>query len=124
MRGCPASLTTPPAPPLLRSRAPRARHCAAASPRAAVQSAGAAVPLGSRVKVTAPITVFHAPKHKNGLSLQGVEGVVEKYSDLTDDGSAHLSSTQPLVVRFSVPGPEGKPVSFVTHMTVEEVAAA
>jgi hypothetical protein len=127
MRGCSASLAAPAAPPqLLRARAPRARRCAAAGLRvcAAVQSAGAAIPLGSRVKVTAPITVFHAPKHKAGLALQGVVGVVEKYNDLTEDGNALLSSTQPLTVRFSVPGPEGKPVSFVTHMCVEEVSAA
>jgi hypothetical protein len=105
--------------PAVRGRVRRVRGGLAA--RAAVQSAGAAVPLGASVKVKDAITVFHAPKHKAGLALQGVVGTVEKYNDLTEDGSALLSSTQPLTVRFSVPGPEGKPVSFVTHMTVEEL---
>jgi hypothetical protein len=62
--------------------------------RCSVESAGAAVPVGSRVRVKDAITVFHAPKNKAGLSLQGLVGSVEKFSDVAPDGLALLSSTQ------------------------------
>jgi hypothetical protein len=108
----------------LPARASRVRRCRSGA-RAAVESAGVAIPIGSSVRVKESITVFHAPKNKGGLQLQGLVGTVDKYSDLTPDGSAILSSTQPLVVRFEVPGPDAgsKPISFVTHMTIDEVDA-
>ncbi len=79
-----------------RVAAPRAtRRCGVrAAARCSVESAGAAVPVGSRVRVKDAITCFHAPKHKAGLSLQGLVGTVDKYSDVAPDGLALLSSTQ------------------------------
>ncbi len=106
----------------LRGAARRVRSRCGAAARASAQSAGAAHALGSRVRVKDAITVFHAPKSKAGLSLQGVVGVVEKYGDVSPEGEL-LSCTQPLVVRFEVPGPEGKAISFTSHLTPEEVEA-
>ncbi len=54
------------------------RLTAARRAAAAANGAGpvAALSEGSRVRVTAPIKVFHAPKYKAGLDLQGKEGTV------------------------------------------------
>ena len=52
---------------------PRARGAGSAPRRvvvaAAVQSAGAAFPIGSRVRVKDSITVYHVPKMKTGIAL-------------------------------------------------------
>jgi len=127
---------------------------AALPPRASAAGApstGAAVPVGTRVRVKDAITIFHAPKLKAGLSLQGMEGVVEKHADVAPDGSllsctqvraaaaaaaAHwrvgalalsvcvaLPVQQPLLVRFELPaGADGKKApSFLSHLTPAEV---
>ena len=53
---------------------PRARVARHAARRAgitvAAQSAGAAFPIGSRVRVKDAIVVYHVPKQKTGLTLQ------------------------------------------------------
>ena len=80
----------------LRCRARPQRLHASTAPRAsaAAQSAGAAVPVGSRVRVKDSITVYHVPKQKTGLALSGMEGVVEKHADVAPDGKSLLSATQ------------------------------
>lgn len=91
----------------------------------AVESAGAAFPVGSRVRVKEDVTVFHAPKAKAGMSLKGLEGVVERHADLAPDGKSLLSATQPLVVRFELAAVDGaKPVVFASHLHTHEVDAA
>ena len=47
----------------------RAAHRAGAV-TAAAQSAGAAFPIGTRVRVKDSIVVYHVPKQKTGLTLQ------------------------------------------------------
>jgi hypothetical protein len=54
---------------------PRARIARPAARRAglltaAAQSAGAAFPIGTRVRVKDSIVVYHVPKQKTGLTLQ------------------------------------------------------
>ena len=80
----------------LRCRARPQRLRASTAPRAsaAAQSAGASVPVGSRVRVKDSITVYHVPKQKTGLALSGMEGVVEKHADVAPDGKSLLSATQ------------------------------
>jgi hypothetical protein len=97
------------------------RCCVRAS---AAQSAGAAHPVGSKVKVVGDIVVYHVPKQKAGLALKGAVGVVEKHADVAPDGVSLLSCTQPLLVKFELPGADGgKPVSVLSHLTCAEVEA-
>ncbi|PSC71521.1 ferredoxin-thioredoxin variable chain-like [Micractinium conductrix] len=107
-----------------------ARH---AGRRAAAAAAGngaqAQLAEGAKVKVTAPITVFHSPKYKTGLDLQNREGVVVQ-PDVNDyrhhDGKQHtLSANLPIKVQFEVPPPsgEGKVVKVVAHLAEEEIEA-
>ena len=54
---------------------------------------------GQKVKVKAPVTVFHVPKTKGAATpLQGLPGVVTAIVDKHTDG-AQLSCTMPLKVR-------------------------
>lgn len=54
---------------------------------------------GARVKVTAPVTVYHVPKSKGAATqLQGLLGQVTALADKHTDGSV-LSCTMPLKAR-------------------------
>ena len=54
---------------------------------------------GARVKVTAPVTVYHVPKSKGAATqLQGLQGLVTAHADKHTDGSM-LSCTMPLKAR-------------------------
>lgn len=76
------------------------------APAVASGNGGAAVAQlekGARVRVTAPIKVFHVPKFKAGLDLEGKEGEVVQ-PDVCDykhhDGKRHqLSANLPVKVR-------------------------
>lgn len=83
----------------------RLQRTAARRAAAAANGAGpvAALSEGSRVRVTAPIKVFHVPKYKAGLELQGKEGTVVQ-PNVCDykhhDGQKHqLSANLPVKVR-------------------------
>lgn len=60
----------------------------------------------------------HVGKFKEGLQLQGREGVVQKneaqYNWKGQDMA--LSANLPWKVQFSVDGPEGKPVKVIAHL--------
>lgn len=107
------------------------RRTAAGRTSAGANGAGpvAALSEGSRVRVTAPIKVFHAPKYKAGLDLQGKEGVVVQ-PNVCDykhhDGQKHqLSANLPVKVQFLVPPPsgEGKEIKVLAHLAENEVEA-
>ncbi|KAL4457686.1 hypothetical protein ABPG75_012551 [Micractinium tetrahymenae] len=103
-----------------------ARRAAAATDGAAPV---AALSEGSRVRVTAPVKVFHVPKYKAGLDLQGKEGTVVQ-ANVCDykhhDGKQHqLSANLPVKVQFLVPPPsgEGKEIKVLAHLADDEVEA-
>jgi len=86
-----------------------------------VASIAAPAFVGQKVKVKAPITVFHVPKTKGAATqLQGLTGTVAALADVHTDGTL-LSCTMPLKVELSVSAPDGAPVKFMAHLTVEEV---
>jgi hypothetical protein len=76
---------------------------------------------GSRVKVTAPVKIYHVPKYKEGLDLQGMEGTVLQ-PNVCDykhhDGKKHdLSATLPVKCQFLVPPPGGgKDLKVLVHL--------
>lgn len=75
---------------------------------------------GQRVKVAVPVKVYHAPKHPDGLDLQGMEGVVVK--DVTQYKGKVLSANLPFFVEFALPGGD-KPSKFKVHLGEEELQA-
>ncbi|KAK3235939.1 hypothetical protein CYMTET_53890 [Cymbomonas tetramitiformis] len=78
----------------------------------------AAVEAGTRVKVTAPITVFHVPKTKGAPTLlTGCEGEVVKKIDES------ISAVQPFQVRVEVETEAG-PVKVLAHFAEEEIEEA
>jgi len=109
-----------------------------AAPLRVVASAAAGVAPGRRVRVTAPVAVFHVPKSKGAATqLQGLTGVVTALADVHTDGTL-LSCTMPLKARaaathcarsqprrsqveLSVAAADGSPVKFSTHLTLDEV---
>jgi hypothetical protein len=76
---------------------------------------------GARVKVKAPVKVFHVGKYKEGLDLEGLEGTIVQ-ANVGDykhhDGKQHtLSATLPVKVQFMVPAPDGgKDVKVLVHL--------
>jgi hypothetical protein len=81
---------------------------------------GTAFEEGATVRVAKEVKVFHAPKHADGLDLQGKTGTVVKnvahYKDKV------LSPNLPYKVQFTLPGSEGKPTKFFVHLVRAMVA--
>lgn len=69
---------------------------------------------GAKVKVTAPIKVFHVGKFKEGLDLQGMEGTV--IADARKHKGLELSATHPWKVQFEAKDGEGKAVKVIAHL--------
>ncbi|KAI7845848.1 hypothetical protein COHA_000582 [Chlorella ohadii] len=87
----------------------------------------AALEAGSRIRVTAPVKVYHVAKFKEGLDLQGREATVLK-PDVRDykhhDGKKHeLSANLPVQVQFQVDGPDGKVIKVLAHLAEDEIEA-
>lgn len=76
---------------------------------------------GTRVKVNAPVKVFHVGKFKGGLELQGMEGTV--LGDARQHKGLELSATHPWKVQFEAKDGEGKAVKVIAHFETEEVEA-
>lgn len=73
---------------------------------------GTGIPEGAKVRVTAEVKVFHAPKHTAGLELQGKEGVIVKNVNYYKD--KHLSANTPYKVQIDLEdGGKGK---FFVHL--------
>ncbi|EFJ40755.1 hypothetical protein VOLCADRAFT_108021 [Volvox carteri f. nagariensis] len=75
---------------------------------------------GQKVKVVAAVKVYHAPKHHDGLDLNGMEGTLVK--DVTHYKGKILSANFPFKVEFLLPG-EGKPGKFQAHLGEDEIQA-
>lgn len=58
--------------------------------------------------------VYHAPKRKEGLDLEGLEGEVLAYVD--DYKGKKLSSNLPVKVRFLLDNEGGKETKFFSHL--------
>jgi hypothetical protein len=69
---------------------------------------------GTKVRVTSPVKVYHVGKFKEGLELQGMEGVVQ--ADARKGDGIELSATLPWKVQFAAPGPDGKDVKVIAHL--------
>ena len=69
---------------------------------------------GAKVRVTSPIKVYHVGKFKEGLDLQGMEGVVQ--GDARKGNGIELSATLPWKVQFAAKGPDGKDVKVIAHL--------
>lgn len=71
---------------------------------------------GARVRVKAPVTIYHVGKFKEGLNLEGKEGTVVQ--NVAQYKGQELSANLPWKVEFAVPAPDGgaKPVKVLTHM--------
>lgn len=82
------------------------------------EGAPSLLPPGTKVRVAAPVLVFHVPKNPQGVQLQGMEGEVEKCVALYTDkqGKSHvLSPNFPYLVKLSTQI-EGKDVNFKAHL--------
>ena len=71
------------------------------------------LPEGTRVRVKQSVMVYHAPKRKEGLDLEGMEGEVQAYVD--DYKGKKLSSNLPVKVRFLLDN-DGKETKFFSHL--------
>lgn len=69
---------------------------------------------GAKVRVASPVKVYHVGKFKDGLDLQGMEGVVQ--ADARQYNGMQLSATLPWKVQFEAPGPDGKAVKVIAHL--------
>ena len=72
---------------------------------------------GAQVKVTVPCTVYHVPKNKAGIELQGMSGVIAERVDQFE--GKELSANLPLRVQFELDGKK-----FFAHLGEDEVEAA
>lgn len=73
--------------------------------------------VGDRIRITAPITFYHHPLHRNEpRSAQGMEGVVADI--LTDWKGRPISPNYTVVVEFQV---EGAKRPFKAHVREDEV---
>lgn len=81
------------------------------------EGVGEATPaIGSRIRVSQPLKVFHVPKHPE-FELQGLEGEVKDV--LKSWKGKPISANLPYKVQF-VLNLEGKQVKFFTHLKEDE----
>ena len=65
--------------------------------------------------MTQPVTVFHAPKHKPGLKLEGMEGTVSAI--VKEHKGKELSANLPVRVQFELPAKDGgKETKLIAHL--------
>ena len=88
----------------------------ACSRRSCVRICAAAdISTGARVRVSQPVTVFHAPKQKSGLSLEGMEGTVTAV--IKEHKGKELSANLPIRVQFILPADDsGKEGKLIAHL--------
>lgn len=83
--------------------------------------AEAAGKVGARVRVKAPVKVYHVPKVPE-LELKGMEGEIKQYVGLWK--GKRISANLPFRVEFVLPeGVEGRPgpLKFVAHLREDEL---
>jgi hypothetical protein len=88
------------------------------SDNVAAEEAAAAPKIGRRVRVTAPLRVYHVLKAPD-LDIQGMEGVVKQYVCVCK--GKRITANLPFKVEFQL-AVEGqpKPVRFFTHLREDE----
>ncbi|KAL6768978.1 FTRV1 [Auxenochlorella protothecoides x Auxenochlorella symbiontica] len=104
------------------ARAPKLRRTLC---RGLVSAPRAELGEGATVKVTAPITVFHSPKYKDGLLVQDYTGTI--VADVSQFQGKTLSANKPWKVSLDAKDPEGKPLKLIIHLDsgeLEEVKEA
>ncbi|CAG9460854.1 unnamed protein product [Pedinophyceae sp. YPF-701] len=90
---------------------------------ASVRCAASKFAPGAKVKVTAPITVYHVPKNKDGIMIEGMVGEVA--DDVSEYKGKKLSATFPVKVKFTKDnGADAKPTTFMVHMIEDELTEA
>ncbi|KAG6528254.1 ferredoxin-thioredoxin reductase, variable chain-like [Zingiber officinale] len=78
----------------------------------------AAAKIGKRVRVTAPLRVYHVQKAPD-LDLNGLEGVIKQYVGVWK--GRRISANLPFKVEFQIAVPEQpRPVKVVSHLKEEE----
>ncbi|XP_019186424.1 PREDICTED: ferredoxin-thioredoxin reductase, variable chain-like [Ipomoea nil] len=82
-------------------------------------AAKAIAKIGSKVRVTAPLKVYHVPKVPE-FDLTGRTGVLKQYAALHK--GKPISANLPYKVEFVVEGMEGRkgPLKFVAHLREDE----
>lgn len=68
---------------------------------------------GAAVKVVKPVKIFHAPKHPDGIDLEGMQGKFVK--DVTEFKGMTLSANLPIKVAFELEK-DGAKVKFQVHL--------
>ena len=111
--GCRAS--QPPANPSC-AWAQRARQATAQASR--FTACGAQASEGSRVRVTAPIRVYHSLKYRKGLDIQGLEGTV--LTNVMHFKGKTLSATKPWKTALEAKDPAGAPMKLTVHLVSVE----
>lgn len=69
---------------------------------------------GATVRVTSPITVWHVPKFKKGMSVQGLQG--EVMQNVSVFRGVALSPSKPWKVAIDAKDPAGQAFKFVMHL--------
>ena len=69
---------------------------------------------GAKVRVKSSLKVYHVGKFKEGLELQGMEGVVK--GDARQHKGMELSATLPWKIQFEAKAEDGKPVKVIAHL--------
>ncbi|XP_047069352.1 ferredoxin-thioredoxin reductase, variable chain-like [Lolium rigidum] len=111
------------APPRCRARLRTACQVAVSSdvsppPDVADEEAAAAPKIGKRVRVTAPVRVYHVPKAPD-LDLRGMEGVVKQYVGVWK--GKRITANRPFRVEFELKlDGQDKPVRFFVHLREDE----
>lgn len=69
---------------------------------------------GSRVRVTAPIRVFHSLKYKQGLDIQGYLGTI--LSNVCKCKGKVVTANKPWKTALEANDPSGKPMKLIVHL--------
>lgn len=101
----------------------RANARCAVAPRAGRRAVAvtAELAIGAKVRVAAPVKIFHAGKFKGGLELEGMEGTIVE--DSKHYKGYETSSTLRWKVQFAPMAPDGKPAKVLAHLVSAAAAA-
>ncbi len=69
---------------------------------------------GTKVRVNTSVIVYHAPKHKEGLDLKGLEGVV--VSDVRQYNGEELSANLPYKTELKLSEDGSKSSKLIVHL--------
>lgn len=108
----------PPPPLPRRARLQVALTSDVSSADVAEEEAAAAPKIGKRVRVTAPLRVYHVMKAPD-LDIQGMEGVIKQYVGVWK--GRRITANLPFKVEFQLPlEGQPKPVRFFVHLREDE----